>query len=107
MIEPEIRDRTSVVYDHNNLTTEVDDGDHGTHHQTKGCVRTQDGIVEVYASAYRVKARGWSYRHLGLTMVHGGRQVERRINGRIYSERFIVTLAKRFADDVAAGRVAA
>lgn len=100
MPDPTIYDRRSAVYETSALDSKFEITAEGSWQQVAGYVRTVDGIVSVWQSAYFATGRGWSYRNATLGVVHGGQQHERRIEGKLYSERFLVTLAKRFAADV-------
>jgi len=62
---------------------------------TEGTVVTQHGIVEVYAQGDE------DHFHCSkLSIVKGGVRFDRQINGKRYTQRGLVTLAKKFANEV-------
>ena len=67
---------------------------------TEGTVRTPDGIVEVYGHLYE-RPDGSVVEHTTLDLARDGRCFSRRWDGQTYSNRYLITLAVRFARDVA------
>lgn len=84
-------DSESVVYEHNDIETEHD----GNLDTREGYVATPQGFVRVYSTWWPDGTK-----HTRLTLIYGGRQYERSISN-YYQPRYLVTLAKKFAADIA------
>jgi hypothetical protein len=72
----------------------------GTNGATEGYVFTPHGIVYVWmyeGTAYRAPM-------VDIRVCANGRKYGRRITGRRYSKQYVVTLAGRFAKEVAEGK---
>ena len=100
-------DRTSAVYETSSIRTRDEsrvsrDGEPEELLDRYGTVRTWHGLVDVYSCGYWRRSGGWRSRHTILRMTLRGTTYERRWDDRVFSARFLATLAKDFAAHVAA-----
>lgn len=89
----EVKDENYCIGRGYGNTSKTDD-DHSTEHD--GFVLTKYGFVKVYSNIYKThKKDQWTF----IEIIKDRRLYVRRFN-RFYSTRFLVTLAKRFAEDI-------